>query len=173
MESQLKTFRRWRFEPLSCFLETTQATLISHTGLTLDHSLWGSEASIQWERTLSITRYTQRRQREGLGIAIAVTPMTPELISSGITQSISIQFSVIRNQREEEREGEHKPKHLPMIGEEMQDQNCWLCMWVDLSHLPARIPSKKEDDCVPAVLESGVLSVADFDILLRLVPVWF
>lgn len=97
--------------------------------------------------------------------------MTPELISSGITQSISIQFSVIRNQREEEREGEHKPKHLPMIGEEMQDQNCWLCMWVDLSHLPARIPSKKEDDCVPAVLESGVLSVADFDILLRLVPV--
>ena len=154
------------------FLETTQATPISSTGLTLDHSLWGNEASMHWERTLGITRYMQGQQREGVGIAIAVIPTTPELISSGIAQPISIQFSVIRNRREE-REWEHKPMRLSRISEEAKDRNCWLCVWVELSHLPARIPSKKEDDCVPAILESGVLSVADFDILLRLVPVWF
>jgi len=35
---------------------------------------------------------------------------------------------------------------LSRISEEAKDRDCWLCLWVDLSHLPARIPSKKEDD---------------------------
>lgn len=63
--------------------------------------------------------------------------MTPELISSGIAQPISIQFSVTRNQREE-REWEHKPMRLSRISEEAKDQNCWLCMWVDLSHFASK-----------------------------------
>lgn len=42
-----------------------------------------------------------RATERGVGTAVAVTPVTPELISSGIAQPISIQSSVIRNQREE------------------------------------------------------------------------
>lgn len=44
------------------------------------------------------------RQRDEGGMPIAVTPIKIEMISAGITQPISIQFSIIRNRREGERE---------------------------------------------------------------------
>lgn len=46
-------------------------------------------------------------------MTIAVTPIKIEMISAGITQPISIQFSVIRNQREGEGERMRARTHVP------------------------------------------------------------
>lgn len=76
------------------------------------------------------------RQRDGEGITIAVTPIKTELISSGITQPSSIQFSVMRNQGEEEREGENENTNTCTYQEEVRQQKAKTAgfqRWVDLS----------------------------------------
>ena len=95
------------------------------------------------------------------------------MISSEITKPISVQFSVIRNQREGVRERmrtQTRALPRPRIIEEAKDRNCWVSMLGRSLSSPATIPAKKEGDCVPALLAS-VLSIADFDIFLKLMPV--
>ena len=50
-------------------------------------------------------------------MTIAVTPIKIEMISAGITQPISIQFSVIRNWREGARERMRARTHVPTKNE--------------------------------------------------------
>lgn len=119
IESQLKTFWRWDLSPCPKFpshnrlWRRTQAMLIHPLG-SLCPSLCGTmRLRLTWERPLGITRSVLGQQRDGEGIAIAVTPVKIEMIPSRIAQPISIQFSVIRNQREGERERMRTRTHVP------------------------------------------------------------
>lgn len=76
-------------------------------------------------------------QSDGEGITIAVTAIKIEMISSGITQPISIQFSVIRNQREGKRENENKNTYAYQEREEAKERNCWISTrGRDIAHFP-------------------------------------
>lgn len=75
----------------------------------MDQSLRDSRAPINLRESSGHHQiHARATNRDRERITIAVTPIKIEMISSGITQPISIQFSVIRNQREGEREDESK-----------------------------------------------------------------